>query len=257
MLLATYNVLATAYVEPEWYRDVPSELLEPARRRAAVVARLEAIDADVWCFQEVEAEVAEALTASLTARGYQGRWQRKGRGRPDGCATFWRNATLLEASTLYYDDAVGGGVASGHLALLTRIDLGGRELGVVNTHLKWDEPGKPPGDRWCVRQARALSRWLTGAPRDLVVCGDLNVTAHDVVVEELTLAGFRDVFARSSRPHTCRARGKTAKIDHVLVRGCIEGTPGPAAAIEGQGPLPNLDEPSDHVPLVAKLEWTR
>jgi len=256
MLVATYNVLANAYVEPEWYPEVPKPLLEPERRRAALVARLEAVNADVWCFQEVEQETADAFTSALTARGYQGRWQRKGSGRPDGCATFWRGATLLEASTLYYDDGPGGAKSSGHLALLTRLDFGGRELGVVNTHLKWDEPTKPPMERWCVRQARALAHWLESAPRELVVCGDLNVTAEDVVVEELFARGLRDVFHRALAPHTCRARGKTSKIDHLLVRGRLAATPGPVAAIEGVGALPNEEEPSDHVPLVAKLEWT-
>jgi endonuclease/exonuclease/phosphatase family metal-dependent hydrolase len=106
-----------------------------------------------------------------------------------------------------------------------------------------------------VLQARALVAWL--GPGEVVVCGDLNVTARDPAVEALIAGGFRDVFGREDRPHTCCAHGRTSRLDHILVRGGLHGTPGPAAAIEGLTALPVPGEPSDHVPLVARLEWTR
>ena len=256
MLLATYNVLAQAYLRPDWYRAVPPPLLEPARRRAAVLARVAGLGAEVLCLQEVEAGLAEALAGHLAPLGYQGHFEQKGQGRPDGCATFWRGAACAGVEVLAYDEGLGPR-ASGHKALLVRLESAAGELAVVNTHLKWDEPAKAPEARWCVVQARALGRWLEGRAPEAVVCGDLNVPAGDAAVQALLEAGFRDVFGGADRPHTCLAHGRTARIDHLLVRGRLRGTPGPAAAIEGRAALPDAEEPSDHVPLVARLEWTR
>jgi len=256
MRLATYNVLAQAYLRPDWYREVPAALLEPARRQAAVLARVAGLDADVLCLQEVEAPLAEALHRHLEPRGYRGHFQRKGQGRPDGCATFWRGAECEGVEVLAYDEGLGP-QPSGHLALLARLRFPAGPVAVLNTHLKWDQPAKAPGARWCVVQARALAAWLEGRASEAVVCGDLNVTAQDAAVEALLAAGFRDVFGRADRPHTCCAHGHTSRIDHLLVRGALTGTPGPAADIEGRTVLPAVDEPSDHVPLVARLEWTQ
>src|SRR5262249_45986520 len=52
---ATYNVLATAYIKPEWYAGVPPELLKPSWRVPALVRQVESLDADLLCLQEVEA----------------------------------------------------------------------------------------------------------------------------------------------------------------------------------------------------------
>jgi endonuclease/exonuclease/phosphatase family metal-dependent hydrolase len=256
MLLATYNVLAQAYLRPEWYRAVPSALLEPAARLAAVLERVAALEADVLCLQEVEQGTAEALAAHLGRRGYHGQYQRKGQGRPDGCATFWRGAVATGVRVLAYDEGLAE-QPSGHLALAVGLRTEGGELEVVNTHLKWDDPTRPPEARWCVVQARALAAWLEGGSAPAVVCGDLNVGARDPAVAALLGAGFRDVFGGAEHPHTCVAHGRTARIDHILVRGGLEGSPGPAAALEGRVALPDDREPSDHVPLVARLEWSK
>jgi endonuclease/exonuclease/phosphatase family metal-dependent hydrolase len=255
MLLATYNLLAQAYVQPDRYRAVAPELLEPGHRRAAVLERVAGLEADLLCLQEVEVGMAQALADHLAPRGYAGHFQRKGQGRPDGCATFWRGAAAREVTALEYDEGLGS-APSGHVALLVELELEGRALCVVNTHLKWDPPARPAATRLGVLQARALGAWLAGRSAT-VVCGDLNVGPADAVVEALREVGFRDVFAGSEQPHTCCAHGRTSRMDHVLVRGDLHGTPGPAVDLSGLTALPSATEPSDHVPLVARLEWTR
>ena len=104
--ILTYNILADAYLRPEWYAQVAPALLEPGPRQAALLARLEAADADVLCLQEVEPGVYQALHAHLQTLGYRGYFLRKGRQRADGCATFirWQKAPVQATIALRYAD---------------------------------------------------------------------------------------------------------------------------------------------------------
>src|SRR5262249_10022667 len=90
----TYNVLATAYLPRGDYSKVPPDLLDPARRIPALVRHVGALGADLLCLQEVEAEVFAALEQGLGPLGYVGRYEPKGRGKLDGCATFYRTAAF-------------------------------------------------------------------------------------------------------------------------------------------------------------------
>src|SRR5262245_20302521 len=100
---ATYNVLATAYIKPEWYRGVPPNLLSPAWRVPALVRHVESLGADLVCLQEVENEVFAALNQRLKLLGYEGHYEKKGRGRPDGCATFFRTSVFTQLQLLRLD----------------------------------------------------------------------------------------------------------------------------------------------------------
>lgn len=247
MLLATWNVLADAYVRPDWYRGVPAALLEPRRRRARVIERAKALAADVLCLQEVEEGCAAGLEAALAPLGYSSHFAQKGGGKPDGCATFVRGARVVDARPHFYEDG------SGHLALLTHLDVAGTAVLVANTHLKWDDPVKESGARWCVLQARSLARAL-GPSGAAVVCGDLNVRPGDPTLAELEAAGLRDAFDGSDEPHTCLANGRTARIDHVFVRR-LAAAPRWANSVRGVASLPSEAEPSDHVPLVVEVTF--
>ena len=81
---ATYNVLASAYINPQWYKGVAAELLRPERRLPALVHHVEGLDADLVCLQEVEDETFAGLQRHLKGLGYQGLYEKKGRGKPDG-----------------------------------------------------------------------------------------------------------------------------------------------------------------------------
>src|SRR5437868_4457942 len=91
--ITSYNILADAYLNPEWYARTPSSLLDPARRGPAVVARVAGLGADAICLQEVEEARFEALRRALEPLGFRGRLLLK-TGRPDGCATFVRAPAL-------------------------------------------------------------------------------------------------------------------------------------------------------------------
>ncbi len=147
--VATYNVLATAYIKPEWYPGVPDHLLRPDTRVPALVRYVEALDADVLCLQEVEPDVFAALDDWLGPLGHAGYYERKGRNRPDGCATFVRTAAgvVRHARRLEYRDREADAEAhSGHVAVLVALEREGHLLGVANT-CRWFREATRPGSQ--------------------------------------------------------------------------------------------------------------
>ncbi|MFP3714253.1 endonuclease/exonuclease/phosphatase family protein [Puerhibacterium sp. TATVAM-FAB25] len=103
-------------------------------------------------------------------------------------------------------------------------------LTVVNTHLSsWR--------RWNRVQLRWLARRLRGAPRPLVLLGDLNIPG-DLPAQR---TGWRDVVTAPTFPR----RRPRSTIDHVLLDGAVRAT-GPARAVDlGL---------SDHLAVVVDLE---
>jgi len=226
MRLATYNVLATAYIRASYYPDVEPRWLDPAWRGPAILERVRALEADVLCLQEVEAKVYEALREALP--GYVWTWLPKTGSRPDGCATAAR--TVLRTRELAYADG------SGHVALLTEVAPG---VTVANTHLKWQH-GLPQ-----------ITELLREAPQ--VICGDLNVTGNDPVLQALRARGMREAFDGAPAP-TAVANGQAKKIDHIFHASTLTARPEPPVPITDHTPLPSAEEPSDHLPLVAWLD---
>ena len=89
--IASYNILADAYLRPKWFAHCQPEHLEPEPRRALLIDRLQGLDADVLCLQEVEPPTFQWLDERLRDQGYVGRYRQKGCGRPDGSAVYWRS----------------------------------------------------------------------------------------------------------------------------------------------------------------------
>lgn len=111
-----------------------------------------------------------------------GCYEKKGKNRPDGCATFSRlgTFTLRRVQRLdYHDGQENRESDSGHIALLLFLAHAGRLLGVANTHLRWDHPGTPAAEQVGYLQAVELLRvcqsWTP--PCDAwLICGDFNRT---------------------------------------------------------------------------------
>jgi mRNA deadenylase 3'-5' endonuclease subunit Ccr4 len=119
LTVASYNVLADSYAIPKRYPGIAADILDPGRRRKAVGERVAGLGADVVCVQEVEQAAFEAIASALG--GYESRFERKGGGRPDGCAVFVRGA-IGSARCLRYEDGTG------HLAILVTVEMDGRPL---------------------------------------------------------------------------------------------------------------------------------
>jgi mRNA deadenylase 3'-5' endonuclease subunit Ccr4 len=251
LLATTYNVLADGYLRPRYYPHTPPALLEPAPRRARIVDHVVGLDADVYCLQEVEPATFDALSAALEPRGYTGRYARKGAGRPDGCATFYRGLREHAARIVAYDD---GDPPTGHVALILELEHEGRRIAVVNTHLQWEPHDTPPAERRAGRQVRQLLEACpTGA---CLVCGDFNATPDSAIAAEMRAAGFADPHAGLPGLFSCNANERAKRVDYLFASPALRAEPvGRFAAIADDTPLPGDDEPSDHVALSARLDF--
>jgi len=244
----TWNVLADAYIRPEYYPSVPPALLAPGVRTQAIAELVEASDADVACLQEVEPAVLGALGAA-------GRWdvrRAKKRGKPDSCViAARRRAAIEEVRTLAFADGAPDREDSGHVALIAILTVATERVQLATTHLRWERPGTPPADRWTVRQAREL---IDALDPDVpaIVCGDLNVDPHDEVYAMLLAAGLVDPCADGA-PTAC-TNGRAKRIDHVLHARELRGRVVPGLAIDDTTPLPSPVMPSDHLPVVVWFE---
>jgi mRNA deadenylase 3'-5' endonuclease subunit Ccr4 len=258
---ATYNVLATAYLGKGDYSAVPKGLLDPARRMSALVRHVAGLDADLLCLQEVEAETFAALEAGLEPLGYAGHLEQKGRGKPDGCATFYRASvfTLRTSRRLdYLDREKGPSEHSGFIAQLLALGHGERLLSVANTHLRWDRPGTPRGRQVGHRQAEELLEECGrfDPPGDgWLVCGDFNRQPDGEVVATFRRAGYD--FAHAGRSHVRSAvvGGRTSLIDYLFYTGKLRVRPIDPAAVSSGTVLPSPEQPSDHLALMADFEW--
>jgi mRNA deadenylase 3'-5' endonuclease subunit Ccr4 len=258
ILVATYNVLADSYVNPAWYPSVRRDLLAPARRAQAVADHVLALDADVVCLQEVETPMFAAITARMAPAGYHSELVKKEQGRPDGCAFYARRSTIDVRRTrgLAYADARGGNRASGHVAQIAEVAIDGQTVAIANTHLKWDAPAAGSDDRIGYRQMVELLEQrarVTPAPRAWIVCGDFNSSRASDVVSALAAAGFRSTHAHLVDAATCYANRRAEMVDYIFHDSGVTAEPLPIAEVRDDTPLPRVDQPSDHVPVLARF----
>lgn len=257
--VASYNVLASAYIHYSRYRRTSKMVLDPAWRIPALMQRVASLAADVICLQEVEMDTFAALKARLGALCYAAEYVRKP-GKPDGCATFYREPgfELIEMRVLEYADGIQGEPSSGCIALFVFLRVDSRVVGIANTHLIWDPPESPSPARLGYRQAlQLLDEWrgMVAFCDGWLICGDFNVTPESDIVALLENAGFRSAHAGLPHAYTCHANGQAKMIDYLFHSPTFRAEPRSVAPISDQTVLPSSEEPSDHLPIVARFFW--
>jgi endonuclease/exonuclease/phosphatase family metal-dependent hydrolase len=220
----------------------------------AVVRHVAALDADILCLQEVERNVFADLDRLLGSLASTGRYEQKGRGKPDGCATFLR-ASSFTVRREYRDREPGATVDAGHIALLLALEHGGHLIGVANTHVRWDGPGTPREEQVGYRQVAGVieaCREFDPPCRDWVVCGDFNY-APDSEVVAMRAAGC--AFAHAGRPNlrSAVADGRALLIDSIFHTAGLRSRPLDPPVITDGTTRPAPDQPSDHLALVAEF----
>lgn len=259
-LAASYNVLAPAYVERAWYRRTPALLLNPAFRVPAVVQHIVRLDADLLCLQEVEPPTLAALRATLIGRGYDFQYARKRNNRPDGCAIFYRRSLfeLMESRTIVFADG-GGRADSGYVALAATFRSAERLLQVVSSHLSWDPPGVNSVERQLgYRQMRQLLETTAlgaTAVDGLLLAGDFNVTPDSALVKMVEQAGLHHAHRALERAFTCNVNGDARVIDYIFHTPSLRAEPLTPVSIDDRTTLPNGDQPSDHIAILARFHW--
>ncbi|MGY0007419.1 endonuclease/exonuclease/phosphatase family protein, partial [Micromonospora sp. I033] len=131
------------------------------------------------------------------------------------------------------------GAPTGAQALGVTLDLGGRDLAVVATHLQ------PPPGQGPVAQAREVAAFATryAAGRPLIVGGDLNTEPGDPAFTEFTRAGLVDALAAARPLRTSPADDPRTQIDHVFV----------APGLTPSGAVAPRSTASDHLPVAVTL----
>ncbi|NUS08516.1 MAG: hypothetical protein HOV97_38825 [Nonomuraea sp.] len=135
------------------------------------------------------------------------------------------------------------------------LEVGGREVGIVNTHLQAAE-GQAP-EVASIARALAAGRDAdeaghrpagAGEPvkRPVILAGDLNTEPSDPAMEVLKAAGLSDPLTALGDPMTSPADAPVRRIDHVLITKGL-------TAVSAQAPrLPY----SDHLPVLTTLRLT-
>jgi exonuclease III len=239
-------MLADAYVRPEHTPYTAPELLEPSRRRIALMDRLLSYavrGTEVLCLQEIEPTSFAAAAEMLDAHGYQGRFLQKV-GKPDGVAIFVRRSLGVPTfREVVYSDGTGHGA----LAAV----VGG--IGIATTHLKWESPDVPPEARLGRRELIELTEAFVRPSEPWIVTGDLNADASSPVLAVAFACGLQDAYASLPDACTCNSNSKRKRIDFILCSSDFVASPAPLPVITDVTPLPSTDEPSDHLPIEAGL----
>ena len=230
--LVTWNILADRHINPAWYPGVARRALRGPLRASGVVRALCRCPADIIALQEVEPRQFAALRAALPHH-HAAFAPHNGEGlalfvRADGL-----HATIVKQAT------------RGKVVLVAAVE-GGPRVAVV--HLPWAARGAPaprPG-------VRHLG-FLRDHHPDIVV-GDFNAGHGWPEREALHAAGYRDA---SPRGPTFRSNGLPQSID-VIATG--PGWDALDVRVMPLGPhrrLPDPRNPSDHLPVRARLSRTR
>lgn len=257
--IATYNVLADCYINPSWYPHTTSDYLDPKNRIPAVVNYLIRLDADILCLQEVEHHMFSNIDKTLSPLGYRGIHSLKNRMKKDGCAIFFRTRSfeLLKFFKIDYPDQYGGLPDSGHIGQLLVLEYSGRLLALANTHLKWDAPATPSAKRYGMFQITHLLAEIEGKANGcsgVIICGDLNVTPDDEVILAMHRVGFQYSHQNCDYP-TCNSNQQAQTLDYLLYNPAIKNQPILLTVVANDTPLPGGNEPSDHIAVLAQMEW--
>jgi len=258
--VGTYNVLASTYIQRARYPRSAAMVLSPAWRVPALVQLISGLEADILCLQEVEPETLSAINSRLGSRGHANRYARKSGASPEGCATFYRQnlAQLIDETVLRFADGGTAEAETGNVALTTIFKLSGHRLGIINTHLTWDPPGTAREAQRGLRQVSQLMREfekIAASADAWIIAGDLNVTPGSEVVALIERTGFRFAHMNRAAMCTCSFNGEAKMIDYLFHSPRLHAKPTDSFAIDARTVLPSAEQPSDHVPVIARFDW--
>ena len=258
--VVSYNVLASAYIQRSWYRRTPALVLDPAWRVPALVQYIANLDADLFCLQEVEPETFVALRTFLGERGYRGEYARKLAGRPEGLVVFYRRTSFdwISSRVIAYADGAAMGHDTGYIAQWVMMRNEDKTLGLINTHLTWDPPTTTPGAQRGLRQVQQVLAEYHSQLADAdawIISGDFNVTPESEVVALVLQAGLQYAHHDLLDVFSCNIGGSARLIDYLFYSGGVNAEASVLRRINGQTILPSAEEPSDHVAIMARVDW--
>ena len=258
--VASYNVLASAYIQPALYRRTPSIVLHSSWRVPALLQHITRLGADIICLQEVEDQLFAALRSRMGASGYGAQYRRKSNGQPDGCAVFFRQDVfdLIDVRLIAYKDGRDETADSGNIALVILFETVIGRLGIVNTHLTWDPPETAPELQRGLRQLRQLlveQSSIADAAKGWIIAGDFNAVPGSETISLMQNAGFHYAHCGIAGVNTCNVNGTAKMIDYLFCSSSLRAEPLPVSPVEDRTVLPSAEQPSDHVSIAARFSW--
>ncbi len=234
--LATFNIW---HNQGDW----------PARLRL-LVAALRAADPDVIGLQEVlEDATADLPNQARTIAGALGGYEvHFSSVDPGGSPRRYGNALLSRLPVTAHDWKKLEPLDDYRTAIRVRVDVGGRAVDIVNTHLAW----KPEQAPVRAQQVADLTAWLPRDGTPLVVMGDFNAEQTDAGLAALTGERFFSALAAGAAATTLNpAMGHGPRvIDHIFVEAArfapVSGRIIGEAAVDGV-------HPSDHFGVAATV----
>ena len=222
----TWNLLSDSLVNPIWHGSSKPEDIDPVRRWGRLLRRLRALEADLFCLQEVQGHRLVELAGAFPEH----QWRHAPHGG-HGVAIGFRGRV----------DAVEAVEVGAKRALVA--DVGG--LRVACVHLSWTGP--PVGGRR--RGLEQLEAVLALEPD--VVAGDFNALPDWPESERLRRAGLVPTGAPGP---TCNANRWLQRLDEVWIRAGEVLDRRSLPPITEATPMPSATHPSDHLPLGVDLD---
>jgi mRNA deadenylase 3'-5' endonuclease subunit Ccr4 len=252
--VVSYNILADSYIRPERYPHAETLFLDKAFRKEALLKQVVSFNADIICLQEVECDVLALLDKELEEYNYKSIFVKKGMGRPDGVATYFKKGAVafLGANALYFKDQHHfKQFPSGHAALLVYLQFENTIIGVINTHIRWDDPLHEGDKHVGYRQMQELTHWIQRDQKaeEWLICGDFNSDFDTPVINFLFDLGLTDVFGKT-KEWTINIGG-LGRVDYFFHSRGLIANPHPVMPIDQKTILPNKEHPSDHAFIVA------
>lgn len=221
-----------------------------AARQPLLIEAVRAADADVIALQEVLEDAAvglpnQARTLADALGGYEMRFVSTD---PEGAPRRYGNAVLSRLPLLASDSRKLEPLDDYRTALRVRVDVGGRAVDVVNTHLAWQQDAQAVR----ARQIADLLGWLPNDATPLVVTGDFNAVQEDAGLNVLTGERFFSALPRGAVTTTLNpAKGHPNRvIDHIFAEQA-RFAPG-AWSLLGDQPTGG-EYPSDHFGVATTL----
>ncbi|NDD98877.1 endonuclease/exonuclease/phosphatase family protein [bacterium] len=247
--LVTYNILSDDYIVNGLYDHVNEEILKWQSRRDKIVERIKNLDPDVICLQELNTTSFAYFKEAL--EDFEGFFAKKGSSSNDGVGTFCKKNAFKETrhKAVLCDGTSNCGCAPTQPALFTNLLLkNDKVITLVNTKIKWSKDKTPSGPQWNHVQFILKSIPQTAT----VVVGDFNMESDHPYMQNFYLAGLQDRFPNT---YSCYANKNFQKIDYILSTNDLQNTPFESTSLSEAQPLPNENEPSDHLPVGSVITY--
>lgn len=221
------------------------------KRRDLAIAALRSADADVIALQEVLQDAATNLPnqAETFAAGLGSDYSvRFFSTSPAGEPRRYGNAILSRLPVIDAADRKLLPLDDWRTAVRTRVDVGGRAVDIVGTHLA----NQPEAGAVRAQQLDDLLGWVPNDGTPLVVMGDYNAPLEDAPIARMLASRFETALPRGAAPTTLTtALGHSSRvIDHILYeRAAFTASD---ARLFGDQPVGDV-WPSDHFGVAATL----